>query len=129
MRKATFIDEIIAAGWTAQSTTGDKIVFIKSFGGRKHARIITLAFEIVGEGKYRIVHPSYDFHSTASHFKAICEDKRLSLNKGYLTRIVKDLKRLKLWDFVENKEFLAPNDWNKNSNKAKIRSELKELLS
>jgi len=113
-------------GWTVVNET--ILIFTRNFGGRKRGRSITITFSYSSD-HIIIYHPSYSFHCTTSHFKSVHEDRRLSLNKNFLIKIIKEFKREGIWDVILNKDFLAVNDFNKKSSKAKIRTELKELLS
>jgi hypothetical protein len=128
MTKIDLIQRMSDIGWIV--TSQEKLIFTRNFGGRKRGRSITIMFSHSGNTNHvTMFHPFYNFYSTISHFKSAYEDRRLSLNKNFLIKIIKEFKREGIWDVVINKDFLAVNDFNKKSSKAKIRTELKELLS
>lgn len=118
-------------GWTLVSENTTALSFIRQFG-KKNARFInfSLVLEKTGNSeKFSLQHPSYDFHSSVAHFRSVQKDSRLSLNKVYLISLIRALKRSEIWQDITNKDFLVLNEWNPKSNKARVNSELKVLLS
>lgn len=105
----------------------NKITLIRQYG-YKYPKIISFSLVASGKGLY-LEHPNYKFISVVSHFKSVQNDIRLSLNKTYLSSIIRTLKRTGVWQSVMNKNFLKVNDNNPKSNKGKVRNELKNLLA
>ena len=112
--------------WHIAKEGKDGVKVLKQFGKGK-PKVIAFVLVCVKDGVY-LKHPSYDFVSTVSHFKAVQTDKRLSLNKTYLKSIIRSLKALGLWEAVVNKDFLEINKNNKKSDKGTVRKELYSLL-
>lgn len=112
--------------WLAVKSGKDSIKVVKQFGKQK-TKIIEFVLTSVVDGIH-IHHPNYEFKSTVSHFRAVEKDIRLSLNKSFLSSIIKSLKKVSLWDAVVNKDFLRINKDNSKSNKKEVSMELKKLL-
>ena len=112
--------------WLAIKSGGDSVKVVKQFGKAK-IKIIEFVLTSVSEGIH-IHHPNYEFISKVSHFCAVEKDIRLSLNKTFLSSIIKSLKKVGLWEAVVNKDFLKINKDNSKSNKKNVSHELKKLL-
>ena len=124
MKKSSIINRIKKEkGWIVRER-GANIVCARAYT----ARNIEFTLIPAGKGFYNIMHPSYLFISTVSHFKSTQDDIRLSLNKVYLRSVIRMLKRAGIWSAIINQVFLEVNDNNRKSNKGKVRSELNSLL-
>lgn len=121
-------DAIVDAQWSFESKTGNTMTFAKTFGKKRNARIIHFSITFEENGGYSIKHPSYEFHSTVSLLKSTQEDYRKSLNTSYISRIIKLLKHIGLWPEIINKDFVTVNDWNKKSDKGRVRKIVSEFL-
>jgi len=115
-------------GWHAiKSESRGKIILAKQFG-IKSPKQITLILTY-SKGKYLLEHPNYEYMNRISHFKSVKKEIRLSLNKTYLSSIIRALKRAGVWPLILNQNFLRVNDNNRKSNKGKVGRELARLLS
>lgn len=112
--------------WIAVKNGKDEVSVAKQFG-KKKPKVIKFILICSREGIH-LKHPNYEFKSTVSHFCAIQKDVRLSLNKTFLTSIIKSLKNLGLWELIINKDFLQINKNNAKSDKGLVGKELKNLL-
>lgn len=112
--------------WIVVKSGQNTLNIVKQFG-KKTVKTINFSIVCLSKGLH-IEHPEYSFKSTVSHFSAIKEDKRLSLNKTFLRSIILSLKKLGVWDSVTNKDFLQINKNNKKSDKSLVKKELKDLL-
>lgn len=110
-------------GWHAVGS-GNEIILARQFSGRQ----ITLILKH-SDGKYFLQHPSYEYVNKIAHFRSVEREIRLSLNKTYLSSIIKALRRAGVWHFIKNQNFLKVNNLNSNSDKGKVRRELKALLT
>ena len=126
------IQDVISAvrkekGWHAIKSEFGKIILARQFGV-KSPKMITL---ILGysKGKYTLEHPNYEYMNRISHFKSVQKEIRLSLNKTYLSSIIKTLKRAGVWPLILNQNFLRVNTNNRKSNKGKVKRELARLLA
>lgn len=122
MTKEELVSSMVDAKWSKVSP----LKFMKTFGGKKNPRNIFLLFE-PENGRYRIRHPSYLFHNPNSHYMPKEEDKRLTLNKVFLIHIINGLKKCGVWKHIINQDFFAVNTFNKKSDKAYLKSELKAI--
>lgn len=107
-------------GQVFASTKGIKI--IKKGVGHP----VTVLLEPAGRNKYNLKFPTYTFVSHVSHFSPKEEEHRFCRNKHVLFSVIKDLKKVDLWDKVQNKDFLRVNPNNKKSSKKG--QELQEIL-
>jgi hypothetical protein len=89
-------------------------------------RPVTVLLEPEGRDAYNLKFPTYTFTSAVSHFSPKEEERRFCRNKMVLFQIIKDLKKVELWDKIKNKDFLIVNPNNKNM--AKKKSTLQETL-
>ena len=112
--------------WHVISTGPNSVLLMRQFGKNK-PKAIQFTLTCSKEGVH-IEHPNYEFKSTVSHFCSAQKDIRLSLNKTYLTSVIKMLRRIGLWEAVLNKDFLQVNKDNPKSNKTTVNRELKSLL-
>lgn len=113
--------------WHVVNDGKDAVLLAKQFG-QKRPKVIQLTLTCTKEGIH-IRHPNYEFKSTISHFCSVQKDIRLSLNKTFLTSIIRTLKETGLWEAVTNKDFLVVNKNNSKSNKNTVKRELGLLLS
>ncbi len=112
--------------WLIINDGSDGVKVVKEFGIQKR-KVIEFSLVCVSEGIY-IKHPHYEFRSTVSHYCSTQKDIRLSLNKTFLSSIIKTLRKIGLWEAIVNKDFLQVNRDNSKSNKGVVKRELRRLL-
>lgn len=111
---------------SGQSTT--QIQLSKVFGG-KSASAVTVLLVKTPSGMYVLEPLTYTFKSRVSHFDYFTEEERRIRNKNVFKSLIKTLKRIKLWDGIENKDtFIRINDQNKKANKRKLQREFEDLV-
>jgi hypothetical protein len=114
--------------WLVTGQTLTQIQLTKVFGG-KHGPAVSVLLEKTPSGMYTLEPLTYAFKSTVSHFDYFTEEERRIRNKNVFKSLIKTLKRVKLWDGIENSDtFIRINDKNKKSNKDKLRKEFKSFL-
>jgi hypothetical protein len=114
--------------WLVTGQSATQIQLSKAFGSKKTTAVSVL-LEKTPSGMYTLEPLDHAFKSTASHFDYPQEERRWIRNKGMIKSLVKTLKRVKLWDGIEDKEnFIQINDHNKKSNKKRLQKEFKDLV-
>ena len=114
--------------WLVSGTTPTQIQLSRIFG-KKHGTAVSVLLERTPSGRYVLTPVTYSFKSTISHFDYFMEEERWIRNKNVFKSLVKVLKRVKMWDGIDNKDtFIQVNGENKKSNKHKVEHELKTLL-
>jgi len=102
----------------------DQIQVTKKFG----SHVASIILEKTKSGSYRVLPAKYEFRAVQSHFDYLIPEERWSRNKHVFICLIKTLKKIKMWDFIENKEtFIKVNTNNKKSNKNKLYDDLKGL--
>jgi len=110
--------------WLLDQVSQNEISLVKSMGGK----VITIRLLRTGNNKYKVIFPSYIFHSQISHFAPKEDEHRNCRNKVLLMSLIKVLKRSLIWDYVDNQDFLTINDHNKKANKSKLQKELSLVI-
>jgi len=112
--------------WLVVGQSPTQIQLSKIFGGKQ---AVSVLLEKTISGMYIMMPLTYAFKSTVSHFDYSSEEERRIRNKNVFKSLIKTLKRVKLWDGIENKNtFIHINDQNKKSNKNKLIKEFKDLV-
>ena len=91
---------------------GTDLFLIKMVGKRP----VTIFLKNMGNG-YFIEPPKHEFRCTYSHFEFTETERRFTRRKDILLRLVDHLQKTKMWDFILNKGFFAPNPSNSKMNK------------
>jgi hypothetical protein len=112
--------------WTKRSG----LQFLKTFRKKgKNPINVYLLLQSVGNGRWKVNHPSYHYECYNSGYTSIMPEYRLTRNRLFLLDVAKGLRRnKKLWESIVNHEFFCVNTKNKKSNKGYLESELKALL-
>lgn len=79
-------------------------------------------------GKFSLSFPNYLFRSKISHFAPTTKEMRYCCNKAVIFSLIRLLKRSRVWNYVDNKDFIQVNDKNEGSNKKALSKALDNLL-
>lgn len=127
MNKSKLVSSIKEGGkWLVNPTPAGVSVTLKHGG-----RAITVRFlpSTSSKGAWYLDFPSYLFRSATSHFRSATPESRFCQNKQMLFSLIRHLKKIGVWEHVENKGFLEVNEDNQKSPKKDLRKALEELLS
>ena len=114
--------------WLVSGWSSTQMILTKVIGG-KHGVAASVLLEANRSGMYTVSPATYAFRSTLSHFDYPTEEERRIRNKAMFKSLIRTLKRVGIWEGVENKDtFVRINHQNKKSNKNKLRHELSSFL-
>ena len=121
MTKSSYHKAFIAAlqkdgKWLVTGSNSEQIQIVKVFGGKKGTAVRVL-LERTPSGYYTLNPVTYAFRSTVSHFDYAMEEERWIRNKNVFKSLVDTLKRVKMWDGIENKDLIQINPKNKKVDK------------
>lgn len=101
------INELISARKFQVARKGPDVCLIKMIGKRP----VTIYLRNCENG-YFIEPPKHVFHCTYSHFEFTETENRYTRRKDVLLRLVEHLQKTKMWNFILNKNFFVPNQYN-----------------
>jgi len=115
----------------AVATRGRGFQLVKIVAGRPVS--IFLDPTTAGNDSYWINPPSYIFHSPRSHYEYAEDERRMTRNKQVIMRLVQELQKTEVWEYIANKQFFTPNAHNKylseNKNlKIKVQKDFEDMM-
>jgi len=73
-------------------------------------RITTFTLKKLAGGKFEIMPPNYVFHNRQSYLRySGVTPTRITYDKTFMLKIIKDLKKTHLWDLIANQNFIEVN--------------------
>jgi len=79
-------------------------------------------------GLLEIQEPTYKYYSRISHYDFKRTERRWTRDKKIIFKLITDLKKCELWDFISNKNFLVVNNHNENVDIKQLKSVLKQII-
>jgi hypothetical protein len=102
------INELIIARRFQVAKKGPDVCLIKMINKRP----VTIWLRYMNEGFF-IEPPRHEFVCTYSHFEFSETENRYTRRKDILLSLVDHLQKTKVWNFILNKAFFVPNNYNK----------------
>lgn len=124
MESDKILSLIRAERWLARKA-GRTIEISRIFCGKP----VTVQLILSSNNGIRVVFPSYLFNSSISFFTPTEPETRFCRNKQLLKSLIRALKKSALWKYVENKDFIQINRFNKIASKTKVRKEFDSMMN
>jgi hypothetical protein len=102
---------------------GNKMRLNKTVNGRPVSVFITRI-----NGKLSLEFPKYIFNSMCADYEPSDTELRYCRNKVLLFHLVRTLKRSRVWNYIDNKNFIKVNTHKKKSDKKSLEKRLHQIL-